>query len=429
MTADSTIALARRNAELSARVEQLTNQLAQKEALTQLAAGTVHDLRNVFNVALIAAEALLQTLTTPDDRELAEAIFTASQHGTQLAQDLLTFARSDKATQTQCSELIPRLERMIERIACKRFAWHIELSPSVDTLSVERPQLEAALINLVVNARDAMPKGGSLQMSVKNLPEDAPVPAGLVPGSYVQFALTDTGHGMSTEVLARATEAFFTTKESRGGTGLGLAMAHAFSTRAGGALLLESQPGRGTHVRLILPRLSGPSAGAQRSQSNGQLDKIMERIRSDDMKTALEGWRDACPAEGLPLPVAVEAQLLPHAAHSLALQVVPGNQPRALKVLRVGEQLASMLERYPLPDLAVEGPVMVGTLAAAYRRALLSRAPSYEFASYALDEVPSVFERLILPAACDGKNVSHLFGIIRMSGALDPEQEGVYQDD
>jgi signal transduction histidine kinase len=97
-------------------------------------------------------------------------------------------------------------------------------------------------------------QGGKLHVRVRNVPEGAPLPPGLARGSYVELSLDDNGQGMSRDVLARATEAFFTTKASRGGTGLGLATAQAFATRSGGALLIDSQLGRGTCVRLILPR-------------------------------------------------------------------------------------------------------------------------------------------------------------------------------
>jgi hypothetical protein len=121
--------------------------------------------------------------------------------------------------------------------------------------------------------------------------------------------------------------------------------------------------------------------------------------------------------------VTVESRLLPHAVDSLTLYVVPGRDPSALQVLRVGSTLGPVLEHNPLIEVPVDGPVTSGTLEAAYRRALLSRAPSYEYASYTLDGIHSAFERLILPAACDGKTVSHLFGIIKLSGALTPHAQ------
>jgi signal transduction histidine kinase len=254
MAAEVKHELALRNAELSTRVEELTIKLAQNEALSQLAAGTVHDLRNVFHVALLAAESLLNTLRDPEEQELAQTILAAAEQGTMLSQDMLAFARRPQSLVTDCAELLPRLQRLIERIAFNNFECHFELSPALGLIAVDPAQLEAAIINLSINARDAMPQGGKLHVRAGGMPEDAPLPAGLARGSYVEFSLTDTGHGMSRDVLARATEAFFTTKASRGGTGLGLATAHAFAVRSGGALQIESQLGAGTCVRLILPR-------------------------------------------------------------------------------------------------------------------------------------------------------------------------------
>jgi len=409
--------LARRNAELSARVEELTHKLAQTEALTQLAAGTVHDLRNVFSVALIAADTLLHTLRMPEERELAQAVYSAAEHGSFLAQDLLSVARNRGAQVTARGDLLPRVHRLIERIAAKQFACTFEVSPAIEELTVELAQLEAVLINLSINARDAMPNGGELHFSVKNLPEDAEVPPGLPCNRYVQFELTDTGEGMPPDVLAHATEAFFTTKEANGGTGLGLSMAHAFAVRSGGALLIDSEVGRGTCVKLVLPR----TVRVEPNACNARNDKLRERIRSPALQALLIGWQQCCPAEGLPTPVAVEARLLDLTESSITMSVVPGTrEPKALRLLRVGSKLASALQRVGLRELSVEGPVTVGTLEAAYRRALLSRSPSYELASYSVhdDRAPDTFERLILPAASDGRNVSHLIGVVHFSGAL-----------
>lgn len=414
--------LALRNAELSTRVEELTKQLAHCEALSQLAAGTVHDLRNVFQVALLASDTLLQTLQRSDELELVQTIRAAAEHGTLLSQDLLSVARKPQTRACPCAELLPRIQRLIERIAYGRCECSLETTQSLHAISVDPAQLEAALLNIGVNARDAMAHGGHLQISVKNLPDDAPVPSGLAPGGYVQFAITDNGPGMPPDVLARATEAFFTTKAARGGTGLGLAMAHAFAMRSGGLLLIDSQLGQGTCVRLILPGTARPAP-----QPNPVVDKIMHRVRSPELQRALTAWHAACPPDGLPLPASVEARLTDHEADSIALCVIPGSSPRALRLLRVGTALAAALDLQPLTELKLDGTTDLGTLAAAYRRALLSRSPSYELASYTLaDGVTSTFERLILPAAADGEHVSHLIGVIRCEGALQQPQKGLH---
>ncbi len=123
----------------------------------------------------------------------------------------------------------------------------------------DRAELEAALINLVVNARDAMPTGGDITVrgAVERVAEAPPHPAGLAPGRHLRLAVADTGSGMDAETLARATEAFFTTKPRGRGTGLGLATVRAFAEGVGGGVRIESTPGRGTTVTLWLPEAAG----------------------------------------------------------------------------------------------------------------------------------------------------------------------------
>lgn len=416
-------ALERRNAELSARVEELTRRLAQNEAVTHLAAGTVHDLRNVFSVVLMAGESMLHMFLGSEARDLAQTIVSAAEHGTFLSQDLLTLARRSHAREIDPHELLRKLRRMIDRIVMKRFECKFEVSPHVEMFTADCAQLEAALINLSVNARDAMPDGGLLTIHVTSLPEDGPVPSGLAPNRYVQFAVRDTGHGMSHEVLSHATEAFYTTKESSGGTGLGLAVSHAFAVRSGGALLIESEQGRGTCVRLILPR--GEAKSDLTAGGDRRLEKIMSRIRDPGLRRALITWAAARPATGLPQPVALEASLSDFSDSSLTLSHVPGTEPRALRVLRVGRRLAAALSLQPIGDLLVDGSVQVGSLEAAYRRALLSGVPSYEYARYSLSSgAPSAFERLILPASADATHVTHLIGVVQLSPDLDLQSGG-----
>jgi photoactive yellow protein len=222
---------------------------------------------------------------------------------------------------------------------------------------------------------------------------------------------------MPPAVLARATEAFFTTRADRGGTGLGLAMAHAFAARSGGALLIDSTVGRGTCVRLVLPRAPLPLTADP--ELSGKLHEVRQRIRSPALKQALEMWGALCPPAGLPRPVAAEGGLTAQSEHCLVLEVDSSASPPMLRLSHIGGALARALGPRRVDDLAIDGSLEVGTLGAAYRRTLQARFPSYEYARISLGaDVPAVFERLILPAAVDGHAVSHLIGIVYLSDNL-----------
>ena len=136
-----------------------------------------------------------------------------------------------------------------------------DLAPDLHWATADATQVQTAILNLAVNARDAMPAGGRLTIATRNLPGAAQLPAGLPPGEYISIAVTDTGEGMSPEVLARAFEPFFTTKEIGKGTGLGLSMVYSTMRQMGGDIEIDSRPGEGTTVRLMLPVAAPPRLG------------------------------------------------------------------------------------------------------------------------------------------------------------------------
>jgi nitrogen-specific signal transduction histidine kinase len=427
LTQDSVVELSRQNAALAARVAELSRELARAEAFAKVHAGVVHDLRNAFHVTLMAAEALNLALDDPMDRELASSIVTAADHGSALARDLLALARKEdaKTTVISCAECLGRLQRLIHRFELEQIECRFCIPAGVGSVFVERAQLEAALINLSVNARDAMPSGGRLEIGVRRLLPDELRPAELPPGAYVEFSIRDTGAGMPPSVLAHATEAFFTTKGAKGGTGLGLAMAESFATRSGGALEIESELDHGTTVRLVLPLAAEPEAAKPANpELSAKIDEIGSRVRAAALKDALSEWKALCPPRGVPRAVEIEASLAAQAERMLVLTVDSHATPPAFRLLRIGSALAESLGRRSLGDLSLEGTTTVGTLAAAYRRAFQSRFPSYEYASYTFDEAPpAVFERLILPASVGGNTVTHLLGLIHLSESLHVQGE------
>ncbi|HKP61989.1 MAG TPA: ATP-binding protein [Polyangiales bacterium] len=422
MTQDSLLELTRRNAELTARVAELTRALAQREAITVLTAGVMHDVRNALHVVVVAGETLSTSVEQADQIELADTILAAARHGASLSRDLLALARQEgaRASVVDCAELLGGVRRLIERVMVGRVQCTFEIGGDVWPIMIERSQFEATLINLGANARDAMPDGGQLHIAARNLPPGLPLPEELPPGDYVEWSVVDTGSGMSPEVLARSTEAFFTTKQASGGTGLGLPLAQNFAARSGGSLLIDSAPNRGTRIRILLPRAWVRSEAAVVSAGlHEKVERLLQRIRTPELRRALESWQALCPPEGLPAPIATEAKLAEQAEWSLVLGVEDGSEPR-LRLLRIGDSLARALGRTELGELPIHGSLAVGTLGAAYRRAFHSGFPSYEYLNYDFkDAAPGIFERLILPAASDGETVSHLLGVVRLSENLE----------
>jgi two-component sensor histidine kinase len=385
--------------------EQIYRALARAEAVTQLAAGIAHDAGNALQVVSLEARYLASTLTDPKQLEAVQAILAAGDNAAALTRDLLTLSRQKRTPPAALalSPLLAGLERMVRPLL--KATIDLELSGE-EGLSViaEEQQLLAALVNLVVNARDAMPAGGTLRLRVTAPPPER-LPPGLAPGGHVCLLIEDTGMGMPPEILARATEAFFTTKGSRG-TGLGLAMVESFAVRSRGRLRIESRPGKGTRVELLLPR--APVEPVARA-----LPLSLQRIRTRWMAELLRRWAEAGSTGGLPTLAAVEPALSGHDGATLLVSVDEARAPAALRLLHFGERLRELLAAAGGQELREE----LGALEAAYRAVLASRTPSYEHVRYSLGDGPPVrFERLILPFALGGERVTHLLGAVLFEG-------------
>lgn len=248
--------LTRRNAELSSRLDELSRAAAQGTAVTPLVAIAVHDLRNALHLMLLEMESLTESLDDPTHLKAVETARLAGKHAAAISGSLLALARKQEChlSLVDGAKVVAELRPLIAGVAARRLDCVFDVAVDVWPVAVERQQLEAALLNLSINARDATPDGGTLRLCVRNLARGTPLPLQLAPGEYVQFTVQDTGAGMSPTVISRATEPFFTTKGANGGTGLGLYSTHDFVRRSHGALQIESQPGCGTRVSILLPR-------------------------------------------------------------------------------------------------------------------------------------------------------------------------------
>jgi two-component system, NtrC family, sensor kinase len=251
-SAETGQALAQERAQLEARLRQ-NDKVA---ALGQLAAGLAHDFNNVLQSIMASAEALDRQEAADDEmRKIANLILRTSERGMALTRRMLDHARRDDQPEREMDVAagLRNAVELLSRTLGAMYTLRLDLALYVPRARGNPAEFETVLINLAVNARDAMPAGGEITMAAAPAGPIDVAEHGLEPGQYVRVSVTDNGTGMDAPTLARAGEAFFTTKGPGQGTGLGLSMARGFARRAGGALSLDSRPGQGTTVLLLFP--------------------------------------------------------------------------------------------------------------------------------------------------------------------------------
>jgi PAS domain S-box-containing protein len=249
--------------DLTARVklEQELRQAQKMEAIGQLTGGIAHDFNNLLAVISGNLEMLERRLSDEDQRDLLREAQEAAQLGAELSKRLLAFGRrqSLQPRATDLSTLVAGLADLLRRTLGQTITVTTRLAPNLPLIMVDPGQVENALLNLAVNARDAMPKGGRLVIETearRTAVEQQNHYGDLPPGSYVILAVTDNGTGMAPEIRDRAFEPFFTTKGPGAGSGLGLSMVYGFVKQSGGHVQIYSEEGHGTTVRLYLPAQS-----------------------------------------------------------------------------------------------------------------------------------------------------------------------------
>jgi signal transduction histidine kinase/CheY-like chemotaxis protein len=239
--------------EERARIEETLRQAQKIEAIGQLTGGVAHD----FNNLLMVISGGLDMLERKDDptrrRRLIDGMRQAAQRGTGLTRQLLAFARRQalRPEPVDLARQIGGMQELLDRSLRGDVHVRLEFPEDLWVTEVDPGELELVVLNLAVNARDAMPTGGTIVIRGENL---AGWRDGTLEGDFVRLSVIDTGTGMSPEVRAHAFEPFFTTKEVGKGSGLGLAQAYGFAQQSGGGARIESEPGRGTTVMLMLPR-------------------------------------------------------------------------------------------------------------------------------------------------------------------------------
>lgn len=243
-----------------AEMEAKLSQSSKMEAIGQLTGGIAHDFNNILTIVLGNAEALTDELATyPELREMAEITANAALRGAELTNRLLAFARKQtlEPRVTDLSHLVQGMDGLLRRALPENIAIEIVRSGGLWKTEVDPGQLESALLNLALNARDAMTQGGSLTIEIANAALDddyVDSEPGLKSGQYVLIAVTDTGHGIPPENLQQIFQPFFTTKDIDKGTGLGLSMVYGFVKQSGGHIRVYSEVGDGTSIKLYFPR-------------------------------------------------------------------------------------------------------------------------------------------------------------------------------
>ena len=396
---------------LRERTRRLLERADRMESLGQLAGGVAHDFNNILAVILNYADFTIEELARAAESEPArwsqvvrdvEQIRVAGRRAAELTAQLLAFARGESAEtgSVDLNEVVREAEELLRRTIGEQVDLRVELEPQLETVSGNAGQLQQVIINLAVNARDAMPSGGHLLIETSNVDVDREQLQGRVelqPGAYVRLRVSDTGVGMDDTAREHAFEPFFTTKARGSGTGLGLATVYGIVSRAGGLIHLYSERGLGTTVNVLLPAAHEtppePAVGAPAGHATGsetillveddaELRNVTERIlrsagyrllTAPDGPAAMELAR-AHPGEiDLLLTDVVMPQML-----GADLAIVLRREDPALRVLFMSGYAPPLLlagGTLPFGAPLIDKPFSASLLTARVREALQAPAP------------------------------------------------------
>ncbi|MHB8270132.1 PAS domain-containing protein [Bradyrhizobium sp.] len=321
--------------------EEALRQSQKMEAVGQLTGGIAHDFNNLLT-GIVGSLDLLQTRLdqgrTENVARYINAAMTSANRAAALTHRLLAFARRQPLIpkSVDANALVVSLEDLLRRTIGERIDLDIAASAGLWCTLCDPNQLESALLNLAINARDAMPDGGKLTIATANARIegiDADTPA-LLPGDYIRIDVTDTGTGMSPEVAARAFDPFFTTKPIGQGTGLGLSMIYGFARQSNGHVLIDSKQGVGTSVRLYLPRHHG--------------DAAEERVAGAAAEEHAATGETVLVVEDEPVVRGVIVEMLQDQGYR-TLQAVDG--PSGLRILRLNQRIDLLVTDVGLPGM------------------------------------------------------------------------------
>ncbi|HWE46417.1 MAG TPA: ATP-binding protein [Caulobacteraceae bacterium] len=272
------------------KAEEALRQSQKMEAIGKLTGGVAHDFNNLLMVASSGLD-LMDRTTDPVRRGvLRDGIRQALERGASLTRQLLSFSRRAPLNPATV-DLAQRIENMrvlLERSLREDIEVRLRLAPDLWPVRIDSSQLELALVNIAVNARDAMPHGGTIVVAAENHPA---MDDGELKGDFVRLAITDSGEGIPDDLIPRVIEPFFTTKEVGRGTGLGLSQVYGFTRASGGDLRISSEPGKGTTIALYIPRSTEPVVEqpkpAPRGRAGGKAKGRILLVEDDETVAAL----------------------------------------------------------------------------------------------------------------------------------------------
>ena len=259
------------------------------EAIGKLTGGVAHDFNNLLSVIVSGLGILQRKVQPPEDARVLDAMGRAAARGAMLTQQLLSFARQQPLKQDNCdlNEVIVSFEEVLRRASKTTVAFEFALAPALPLVRIDAAQFESALLNLIVNARDATPDGGRITLSTDVI-DITPERAGsLGAGRYVRVCVSDTGAGMSREIAAKAIDPFFTTKPLGQGTGLGLSQAYGLAQQSNGDLKIVSGVGEGTAVSLYFPVVASGSEKTPSASTRERALVVDDQTDVLDMAVAL----------------------------------------------------------------------------------------------------------------------------------------------
>jgi len=274
------------------RLEEHLRQAQKMEAIGRLAGGIAHDFNNIMTVIVGYSEFLLgDVLSEPDRRDAVRTIYDAGKRAAALTQQIMAFSRKQMLVPAvlNLNNIVRDMGAMVKRLIGSNIEFVTDLTPDLGQVKADPTQIGQVILNLSINARDAMSNGGRLVIATRNTelgPEATQRDPDVTPGRYAMLSVTDTGHGMSDEVLAHVFEPFFTTKGVGQGTGLGLATVYGIVKQSLGHIEVESKVGEGTTFRVYLPLIEEsptPSAGGIQLATKGQ-ETILLVEDNDDVR-------------------------------------------------------------------------------------------------------------------------------------------------
>jgi PAS domain S-box-containing protein len=331
------------NAELRLQIEQRekaeaeVQQLHRLEAIGQITSGIAHDFNNLLSVVLTNARLLSRKMHDADDQESIQLIRDAAERGAKLTAQLLAFSRKQRLVPlaVNLNNTISTMSDLLSAFLGGTIRLRTALAGDLWLASVDPTQMESVILNLSINARDAMMSGGVLTLETFNAIIDtcSPGPVEPAPGQYVGLAVNDTGAGIPDDVVPRVFEPFFTTKTLGRGSGLGLAQVLGFAKQSGGGVKLETRVGVGTSVKVFLPRAEGKANREQEERTEQGPSKVTARILVvDDDKAVLRST----------------TRLL----DALGYATVAGESgAEALQLLEAGSQIDLVLADFAMPEM------------------------------------------------------------------------------